>query len=145
MPRQCQEHWRSSDIRPSVYVMCISAVPQHCVSRSLNGTVPYQNVFHMHLEGFSWNYCHRHDPSTVKWGRWTENISALNDFVKKLRTWKDGGNLEGENEKNQQYRLRWRWKGHEMWVKRRTDCKQTARHFGTEFMERPVVWHRFLT
>ena len=97
----------------------ISAVPQHCVSRSFNDAAPYQNVFYMHLEGFSWNYFLRHDPSIVKWGRRTENISALTDFVKKLRTWKDGGNLEGENEKNRGYRLSWRWKGREIWVKRR--------------------------
>jgi hypothetical protein len=122
--------------------MYTSAVPQHCVTRSFNDIAPYQNVFHMHLEGFSLNYYFRHDPFISHWGICTENVAALTYFVKKLRTWRCGGNLEEENGKNQESRLSTRRKGREIWVKRTDRLSADSQVFGEE---RPVVWHRFLT
>jgi hypothetical protein len=134
-------HWVSqlqeaSETARRVPFMYTSAVPQYCVARSFNGTAPYhQNVFHMHLQGFSLNYFLRNDPSVLKWGRRTENIPGLTHFVKKLVTWKGGDNLEGKNEKNQESRLSSRRKGREKNRSRGwTECQQTAKHSGTESM-----------
>jgi hypothetical protein len=54
------------------------------------------------VDGFSWNYLPRNDPSILKRGRCTKITEVCTYFLKTLRTWRERVNLQGENETNRE-------------------------------------------